>query len=513
MQTYIKNDLRSAVVVALIALPLCLGISFASGAPLISGLISGIIGGIVVGAISKSTFSVSGPAAGLTVVVLDSITQLGSIESFLPAVILAGAFQLLLGRYKAGELAFFVPSSVIKGMTAAIGLILVLKQIPHAVGYSMVAEGEMSFKTSNNENTFSSILFALQSLNPGAVIVSLLCFLTILLAEIPGFKKSFLGLIMPGPLLAVLIGISLNHVFLTFIPTLALSGNALVQLPVADSIFSLYSTFPKPDWSVVSDFTVWKVAIMLALIASLETLLGIEAIDKLDPYRRVTPPNRELIAQGFGNIFSGLAGGIPVTSVVVRSSANVEAGASSKYSAIIHGLILMFFVLFIPGILNQIPLAALAAVLIRIGYKLTSPKVLKEVSSQNINQLIPFIVTIVAVMFTDLLTGVLIGISAGIIFVLRANFHSAVTLTNYKGNFLIKLQKDVSFLNKARITETLESVPANSKLIIDGTMADFIDADIMEVINNYYKHASLSNISVKLEGIDSLQHTISGVSK
>ncbi len=497
---YIKsfpNDFTSAIVVFLVALPLCLGVALASNAPLFSGIIAGVIGGIVVGLASRSHLSVSGPAAGLTAIVAASLASLPSFESFLLAVVLAGILQFLLGVAKAGVIGDFVPGSVIKGMLAAIGLILLINQFPHLLGDDSQFESDEGVPRKGN--IFTNFFYAFTNINKSAFIIGGLALLFNIGWE--KFQKGKTGLIkfIPGPLLMVVLGVVLNQVFQSQQWLPSLEGEHLVILPVAQTTSEFFSFLTMPDWSQLSNYQVITVAVTLALVASLESLLSIEAVDELDPYQRVTPTNRELKAQGIGNILSGLLGGLPVTSVIVRSSANVNSGAKTKMSTIFHGVLLLLCVAFIPSILNLIPKSALAAILIFTGYKLAKPSLFVGYYKKGWNQFLPFVGTIVAILATDLLKGVLIGIGIGIIFIIRSNFKTAILSVNDDNKYLFRLRKDVSFLNKAILKQGLEKVPAQSFVIIDISRADFIDADIIEIIEDFQKHAPLQNIKVEIK--------------
>jgi MFS superfamily sulfate permease-like transporter len=499
MKPYLKNfksDFPASVVVFLVALPLCLGVALASGVPLFSGLIAGMVGGIVIGFLSGSQLSVSGPAAGLTAIVAVAILKLPSFEAFLLAVVICGVLQIILGFIKAGVIGDYVPNCVIKGMLAAIGLILILKQFPHLIGYDADYTGDETFLQANNENTFSSIITALKSITLIALVIGVvgLAF-QFIWEKFVSNKKGFIKLI-PAPLVVVLLGIGINEMAKLY--NTALSTDHMVKLPVANNAGEFFSFFTFPNWASLTNPEVWIVAVTLALVASLETLLSIEAVDDLDPYQRVTNKERELKAQGVGNLISGLIGGLPITSVIVRSSANVNAGAKSKMSTVFHGMLLLLCVALIPNILNLIPNAALAAILIFTGYKLAKPALFKAFYKKGWDQFIPFIITIAAILFTDLLKGVIIGIGVGLIFVLRSNFKTAVFVVHDDLKYLFRLRKDVSFLNKPIIKNKLEDVPENAHVIIDITRADFIDKDIIEVIEDFMIHAPLKNITVEI---------------
>ncbi len=493
------SDFPAAVVVFLVALPLCLGIALGSGAPLFSGIIAGIVGGIVIGILSGSQLSVSGPAAGLTVIVATAITKLQVYEAFLLAVVLAGMFQTILGFIKAGVIGDYVPNSVIKGMLAAIGLILILKQLPHIVGYDKDFMGDENFKQGPDENTFSTISNAFNSLTPGAFLIGIVSLIILILWETKFLKKVKWLQLVPGPLVVVVVSVLISQYYTVSGSALALQQKHLVSLPISSDIAQFFSFFTFPDFTFITNPAVWTSAMTLAIVASLETLLGIEAVDKLDTLKRVTPTNRELKAQGVGNMISGLIGGLPLTSVVVRSSANVMAGAKSKMSTIIHGLMLLVSVMFIPKILNTIPLSALAAILIFTGYKLAKVGLFKDFYRKGLDQFVPFAVTIVAILLTDLLVGIVVGILVGLFFMVRSNFRSSVFVVHDNDKYLVRLRKDVSFLNKPIIKRKLEEVTENSYVLIDATRADFIDRDIVEEINNFLLHAHLKNIRVEVK--------------
>lgn len=500
----LKFDLPAGLVIFLIAVPLCLGIALASGAPLFSGMIAGIVGGLVIGFLSNSHTSVSGPAAGLTAVVLVAIQQLGSFETFLLAVVLAGVFQLILGFARAGTIANFFPTNVIKGMLTAIGIIIILKQIPHVLGYDSDTEGDEAFLQSDGGNTFSAIWNSItEFIHPGATLVALISIGILLLWEKPAIKK--LSGPIPGALVAVIASILLNELFKTVGGSWVITPTHLVNMPVADSLSGFFNQFSLPDFSQWNNPKVLTVALTICAVASIETLLCIEAVDKIDPQKRTSNPNKELFAQGVGNMVSGLIGGLPVTSVIVRSSANVNAGARTKMAAIVHGLLIFVCVLFIPNILNLIPLAALAAVLILTGYKLAKISIFKEMWTNGKYQWWPFIITVVAVVFTDLLTGVGIGLAASIFAILRGNMKNTYFFHRkeyHEGDVIyIKLSQEVSFLNKGSIKLTLDHLPENSKVVIDATDTAYIDFDVQEIIQDFLKvNAPAKNIQFKLRG-------------
>lgn len=501
----LKHDLPAGLVVFLVALPLCLGIALASGAPLFSGIITGIVGGIVVALASGSPLSVSGPAAGLTVIVLNSIQQLGSYEVFLTAVVLAGILQVILGYLKAGIIGHYFPSSVIKGMLAAIGLILVFKQIPHALGYDKDSEGDFEFLQVDGQNTFSEILNALNFLHPGAIIISSISLLILILWDKPFLKRYAFFKFVPGALIVVILGIVLNQIFKVSFPKMALANDHLVKLPVANSLQEFVGQFTLPDFASLVNYQVYVVAITIAIVASLESLLSVEAADKLDPYKRNTPTNRELKAQGLGNIVAGMLGGLPLTAVIVRSSANINSGGKTKKSAIIHGLFLLISVVGFANLLNQIPLACLAAVLLIVGYKLAKLSLFKSMYDLGWEQFIPFVVTIIAILFTDLLKGIIIGIAISIFFILRNNYRRAYLLMKEEHQenekITIQLVEDVTFINKGVITLTLDKLPENSNVVIDGSKSHNIDLDVLEIIHNFKETALLRGISLELRNI------------
>ncbi|MEP7231037.1 MAG: SulP family inorganic anion transporter [Ginsengibacter sp.] len=502
MQKILKNfgaDMSASVVVFLVALPLCLGIALGSGAPMFAGIIGGIVGGIVIGSLSGSSLSVSGPAAGLTVVVATAILKLPSFEAFLLAVVIAGVFQVLLGFFKAGIIGDYIPSSVIKGMLAAIGLILILKQIPHLIGYDANFEGDDSFIQANKENTFSSLIESLRQSAPLAIIIGVISLLIQIVWDKFLVKKAKVFQMIPAPLVVVVSAVLINMLFINSGHSWSLQNGHLVAIPVANSVNDFVTFFKFPSFEFLFDRNVWITAFTIGLVASLETLLSIEAADELDPYKRVTPTNRELKAQGIGNICSGLIGGLPLTSVIVRTSANVNAGAKSKVSAIMHGLFLLLSVALIPNFLNLIPLSALAAVLIYIGFKLAKPAIFKAFYKKGFDQFLPFVITIAAILFTDLLSGIIIGIAAGLFFSFRSNFKASVFVVHDSNKYLFRLRKDVSFLNKPILKNKLEEVPADSFVLIDALRADFIDRDVIEVINDFIKHAHLKNIKVEIK--------------
>lgn len=500
----LKQDLPAGLVVFLIAVPLCLGIALASGVPLFAGLIAGIIGGIVIGFLSDSQTSVSGPAAGLTAVVLVALQQLGAWPTLLLAIMLAGVFQLALGFARAGTVANFFPSNVIKGMLTAIGIIIIMKQVPHALGYDRDALGDESFLEASGANTFSSVWQALtEFIHPGATVTTLIALGILIAFERPAIKRR-LGF-LPGALVAVVASVLLNAVFKMLGEPWAIRPEHLVNLPVVTDVQGFLHLFTLPDFSQWNNPKVWTVALTICAVASVETLLCLEAVDKLDPQRRVSSSNRELKAQGIGNMLSGLLGGLPITSVIVRSSANLNAGAKTKVAAIFHGLLLLVCALFVPKMLNMIPLAALAAVLLLTGYKLARISIFQEMWNNGKYQWWPYIITVMAVVFTDLLTGVGIGLAASAFAILRGNMKNAYFFHRkqyHAGDVIyLKLSQEVSFLNKAAIKLTLEHLPEQAKVVIDATDTAYIDFDVLELIREFHQiNAQAKDIQLTLRG-------------
>jgi len=496
----LRADFPASIVVFLVALPLCLGVALASGAPLFSGVIAGIVGGVVIGSLSKSPLSVSGPAAGLTVIVFAAIERLPSFEAFLLAVMLAGIIQVALAATRSGIAAEFVPSSVITGMLAAIGLILILKQVPHAIGYDGDFEGSFEFLQADGSNTFSAIITAVQQhLSPGAILIAAASLAFLFWWDQARPKEGPLRFV-PGPLVVVLIGVGGNALLGLVKPNWQLGVSHLVQVPIARSFGEFTSFFATPDFSQIGNGAVWTIALTLAIVASLESLLSVKAVDELDPQRRTTPKNWEMMAQGGGNIVSGLIGGLPVTSVIVRSSANVDAGAQSKTSTILHGLWLLLSVALIPFLLNMIPLSALAAVLIATGYKLTKPKLFTERYKQGWTQFVPFVVTIGAILFTDLLIGIIIGLAVGFVFVVARNFRTAITFACDDEDCLVRARRNLYFIHKYELQKSLDRVPDNANLLIDLSSTSYVDLDNIDIINAFIKGAKYRGITVLIRG-------------
>lgn len=497
----ILSDFSASIVVFLVALPLCLGIALGSQVALSAGIISGVIGGIVIGALSGSPFSVSGPAAGLIAIVIIALQQLGSFEALLVAVFIAGILQVIFGFAKLGNLGDFVPSAVIKGMLASIGIILIMKQVPHFFGYdNSIGLDENSMLLSDQRSSFLEFTHSLEHISIVATIIGLVSFVILIFFELSIVKKNKFLKTIPAPLIAVVVGALINQAFIINGSELSLKQEHLVSLGADGQGFSdLKSFFMFPDFSQIYNHHIWLTALTIAIVASIETLLCIEAIDRIDELKRRTSGNRELKAQGVGNMLAGLVGGLPITSVIVRSSANINAGAKTKLSTILHGIWLVLAIISIPHLLNKIPYSTLAAILIFTGFKLTNPKIFKELYKLGIDQITPFLITIVAILLTNLLLGILIGILISVVFILQSNFKSSIMVVNENNNYLLRFRKDVSFLNKSKVKVTLDKIPESSYLVIDVTNSDFIDKDIIEVINDFQKHAHLKHIKVKIE--------------
>lgn len=498
----IKSDLPASIVVFFVALPLCLGIALASGAPLFSGVIAGIIGGTVVGALSGSKIGVSGPAAGLAAIVLTAIGALGGYENFLVAVVLGGIIQILFGVLKAGVIGYYFPSSVIKGMLTGIGIIIILKQIPHFFGYDAEPEGADSFIEPSGENTFSAILSITDNITIGSMAIGFIGLAILILWDKVLSKKGKIFQLIQGPLVAVVTGI----IFFTVTQgneTLAIQASHLVSVPIPESFDSFLTQFTFPDFSAITNYEVWVTAFTIALVASLETLLCVEATDKLDPDKNVTPTNRELLAQGTGNILSGLIGGLPITQVIVRSSANIQSGGKSKMSAIIHGVLLLLSVILIPTLLNKIPLSVLAAILLVVGYKLAKPSLFKQMFSLGWKQFVPFIVTVLGIVFTDLLTGISLGLAVGVFVILIKSYQNSHFLhiedkSNGVHKIKMTLAEEVTFFNKGAILKELDSLPEDTHLELDVRKTRYLDNDIIEILEDFAFKAKEKNINIKL---------------
>lgn len=495
-----KHDGPAGTVVFLVALPLCLGIALASGAPLFAGIVAGAVGGIIVSFLSGSQVSVSGPAAGLTVIVAAAIISAGSFKAFLMAVVLAGVLQFLMGVVRLGVVADYVPDSVIKGMLAAIGLVIILKQVPHALGRDQDYEGDMAFLQQGGSNTLTDLVASVLTAHPGAMIISVLSLVVLIFWDDLGKKIGPWMKFVPAPLIVVALGIGLNQGFGMFAPEFQLkSSEYLVSLPVAQSVQGFFGQFMLPDFSAITNQTVLISAATIAIVASLESLLSLEAADRIDPFRRISSPSRELRAQGIGNIISGMLGGLPITSVVVRTTANISAGGRTWISSFVHGVLLFASTMLIPSVLNLTPLACLAAILIVIGYKLTKPAVYRAMHALGWNQFAPFLITVVAIVFTDLLKGVIIGLFAGVFFVMRMNHHAAITLVHQDHYYLLRFNKDASFVNKSELKRTLRSIPDGAHLIIDGTKSLYTDPDIIEIVEGFQKLAPYKEITLEFK--------------
>lgn len=498
-------DLKAGIVVFLVALPLSLGIALACNVPLFSGILSGVIGGIIVTAFSGSILSVSGAAAGLTAIVLASVATLGSYPAFLAAVLFAGILQIGFGLAKAGSIGNYIPSAVIKGMLAGIGIILIIKQIPHLVGYDKDPEGDFFFEQQDGHNSISELFYMFNYLSPGAIIVGLFSMVILLVSDMSFYKKSTILSFIPGPLLAVIFGILLNISFSTY-DNLRIDGEHLVTLPVIRNWGDFKANLMHPDFSLLGKGNFWIVVVTLAMVASLESLLSVEAADKLDPQKRDSNSNRELMAQGIGNVVSGLTGALPVTAVIVRSSANINAGAQSKLSSFIHAILLFTCVLLIPNVLGYIPNACLAAILIMTGYKLTKLSLFKYLYKKGWDQFLPFVVTIGVMQVTDLLKGVGAGLIVSIIFIIRANIKSSFDIAedviDGKRHYMIKLPQHITFFNKGYLINYFRKIKKGSTVIIDGSINKTTDKDVIEVMEDFQDTAGSKNIEVQLVKYD-----------
>lgn len=503
----LKSDAPAGLVVFLVAVPLCLGIALASGAPLFSGIIAGMVGGIVVTMFSGSSLGVSGPAAGLAVIVLAAIEDLGSFETFLVAVVIAGIIQILLGIARAGIIGYYFPTSVIKGMLSAIGIIIFLKQIPHAFGYDADPEGDLDFAQADGQNTFTELSNMIDFITPGAVVIAFVSLAILILWEQRFMKKIKIFQIIQGPLIVVVLGIVFGKIFSE--GSLAVSGEHMVSIPVADDFSGFLGQFTLPDFSAITNPQVWIIGITMAIVASLETLLCVEATDKLDPQKRVTPTNRELRAQGIGNIVAGLIGGLPVTQVIVRSSANIQSGGQTRLSALVHGILIFLAALVIPNVMNMIPLASLAAILLVVGYKLAKPALFIDMYKKGWLQFIPFVVTVFAIVLTDLLVGIGIGMAVAVFNILLTNLKNPYVLkTTHDSSdkhYQIALSEQVTFLNKAQILRELNRIPNDAQLYIDASKTVFIEHDVLEIISDFKENAKYRNIAVKISPLDHLE--------
>ncbi len=501
IQSFLKGDWKAGISVFLVALPLCLGIALASGAPMMAGLVAGIVGGIIVSLISGSELSVSGPAAGLTIIVANAIADLQSFSGFLVAVILAGIIQIILGVVKMGKIGGFFPSSVIRGMLVAIGIVIILKQIPHAFGDDLDFIGDFEFsQISDGQNTFTELLKSIVEIKMGALIISATGLILLFSWTALGEKIKVLNA-LPASLFVVLAGVGLNALFRYQMPAWYLGDSAehMVNLPIFESVGAIASGISSPDWSFLSQPKVYTVAITLAIVASLESLLSLEATEALDPQKRIASADRELIAQGVGNISSGLLGGLPITSVIVRSSTNIYSGGKTRISSFTHGVLLLIAVLALPLYLNQIPLACLASILLYTGYKLAHPKEFKKVFAEGWKQWTPFLVTILIVVGVDLLWGIFVGTLVGLIFVVATNYSSVFSVYTKDNEVLIKFQKDVTFLHKMALKETLRTIPLGSEVYIDVSKVHFMDHDIKQLIEEFIASAHERGIEADLK--------------
>lgn len=526
----LKHDLPAGLVVFLVAVPLCLGIALASGAPLFSGIIAGMVGGLIVGSISGSNIGVSGPAAGLAVIVADAIQKLGTVDGvfsmevgyplFLSAVVIGGLLQIVMGFARAGIIGYFFPNSVIKGMLSAIGIIIVLKQIPHALGHDVIAEGFEGFWQKDGENTFTELWVAMGDINVTAVLITAISMLILILWEQKFMKRIKIFQIIQGPLVVVAVGILLSRVFLQM-DGMNLAPDEMVGIPLASDEGGILNLFTTPDWSRVFSSEILLLGFTIAIVASLETLLCVEATDKLDPAKNITPTNRELLAQGTGNIVSGLIGGLPVTQVIVRSSANIQSGGKTKMSAIFHGLLIAISVLLLPDVMNMIPLSSLAAILFLVGYKLAKPVVFADMYKKGLQQFFPFMITVLGIVFTDLLMGIGIGLAAGLFAILYRNYSVPFNYSQRVDNDVIRinLSENVTFLNKGGIMKALNVIPKGSKVVIDATQSHYIHPDVIEIIEDFQVKAARENIDLKIEGnfkdvnFDHLNYFMEKVSK
>ena len=497
----LKSDLPASLVVFFVALPLCLGIALASGAPLFSGIIAGIIGGIVVGSLSGSKIGVSGPAAGLAAIVLTAIGTLGGYENFLVAVVLGGAIQIVFGLLKAGVIGYYFPSSVIKGMLTGIGIIIILKQIPHFFGYDADPEGDFAYNQIDGENTFSEIGMMLSNISLGPTIIAIIGLAIMLFWDKVLAKKAKFFKVIQGPLVAVVLGI------VYFISTkgteYGISTDHLVSVPIPSDFSSFIGQFSFPNFAAITNPAVWVTGFTIALVASLETLLCVEATDKLDPDKNVTPTNKELLAQGTGNMISGLIGGLPITQVIVRSSANIQSGGKSKLSTIVHGFMLLISVILIPGLLNMIPLSVLAAILLIVGFKLAKPALFKSMYELGWKQFLPFVVTVLGIIFTDLLVGIGLGLMVGIVVILIKSYQNSHFLhiedaSNGVHRIKMELAEEVTFFNKGAILKELDCLPENSFLELDVRKTRYLDYDIIEILEDFASKAKARDITIKL---------------
>jgi MFS superfamily sulfate permease-like transporter len=505
----LRYDLKAGLVVFLVALPLCLGIALAQNAPLFSGIISGIIGGLVVASVSGSKLSVSGPAAGLTSIVLTSVATLGSFEAFLLSVFIAGLIQILLGILRAGIIGYYFPSAVIKGMLSAIGIILILKQIPHLLGDDKDPEGDEAFFQVDDANTFSEFLRLFDAPHIGSILIGVISIGILILWNQKFITRNKIMKTIPGPLIVVVVAVILDLIFSMISADLQIKPENLVRLPVFNNIGDLFDSLSHPDFSAWQNPKIYEVAAIIAAVASLETLLSLEAVDKLDPDNQISPTNRELVAQGIGNSISGLIGGLPITAVIVRSSANVSAGGKTQASSIFHGILFLIALFILPNVLQMIPLSALAAVLIMTGYKLARPGLFANMYKQGLDQFLPFVLTILVMLFSDLLKGVAVGIVVSVFFILKQNYKSPFKMISEeidgKTSIFMKLSQNVTFINKGKFIEVFKSIPPGSEVHIDGGRCSFIDKDVLELISAYKQSAHIHRIKVKLEEVEEVK--------
>lgn len=491
MFKHFGRDLPASIVVFLVALPLCMGIALASGAPPISGLIAGIVGGIVVGLLSGSPLGVSGPAAGLAVIVFNGIESLPSFEMFAVAVVIGGLLQIVLGLLRAGVIGLYFPSSVIQGMLAAIGIIIFLKQLPHAVGFDEEPEGSLEFATDATHNTASDLVMMLDAFEPAAILTSVLGLALLLLWETAWMKRFTWSRYLPASIWVVGVGIAIN--LLSRDGAWALGADHLVQIPLMAEGEGMRSLWRVPDFSAIGNLDVWKLGLTLAIVASLETLLCVEATDKLDPHQRVTPPNRELLAQGTGNMISGLLGGLPITQVIVRSSANIQSGGESKLSAVVHGVWLLIAVLGIPHLLNLIPLASLAAILLVVGFKLAKPATFVRMAKHGGRQFAPFVITVLAIVLTDLLIGIGIGLASAIVAILWDHYKrplEGLERNDASKRCTLVLGREVTFLHKAGIRQALADIPEDFHVEVDARGTHVMDPDVRDILADFQTKAT-----------------------
>ncbi len=517
-KNYISKDIPASLVVFLVALPLCMGVAMASGGNVIQGILAGIIGGIVVGLISGSQVSVSGPAAGLITIVIAAFSDLKVLtpEHYLGAfaltIFLAGIIQLLMGVLKLGMIANFIPVSVIKGMLAAIGIIMILKQIPHLVGYDKDAMGEVGFIQNDGHNTFSEIFFSFKQLSFFALLVGFVGILIHLIWETKFIKNNKIFSFIPASLITVVFGVLINDIVTNINPMYAIKAEHMVRVPIfsstgniSESFVGLFHSFTFPNFSYITSPIVWKIAIVIAVVASIESLLSIEAGDKLDPEKRTSPANRELFAQGFGNVIAGLVGALPVTAVIIRTSANVNAGSKTKLSTIFHGFWLLTFVLFAPQLINKIPLSALAAVLIFVGYKLAKPSLFIEQKKKGNIAFYPFVITIIAILLTDLLIGITIGMIIGFYFVIKSNFHESFSIVREEKNVLVRFHHQATFLNKSVLKNKLNLIQQGDTVLLDFANCTFMDADVTDILNDFLIHSAMNQIKVEMQFVSETQ--------